>query len=105
MTTARISTTNWFPWVVISHWLLVVGGALAGPWLMVPLCLWTKSGILQLPGVVVWLALSLSPLLGLLAIRLRNLRRIYAGMAMATPLLFVLVFTLNSLGITQCDGP
>lgn len=100
----RALMTSWFPWVLAAHWILVVGASLAGVWLILPFCLWTESRFLQLPGGLIWLVLTLSPLLGLLAIRAVKLRGVYAGFAAATPLFFILVMSLLNLEITSCDA-
>jgi hypothetical protein len=104
-TIGRTLVTSWFPWVLGAHWILVVGGTLGGPWLLAPLCLWTESRVLQVPGGIIWLVLTLSPLLGLLALKVRKLRGIYAGFAIATPLYFIIVWSLLAADITICDAP
>ncbi len=105
MSSAEKRSTPWFPWVLAAHWIFVVGGVLSQTWLLVPFCMWTQSRILQLPGGIIWLVLSLSPLLGLLALKYRNLRTAYLGVAIATPLFMALVMSLNALDIAMCDAP
>jgi hypothetical protein len=104
MSATALKLNTWFAWVLFGHWILIIGGVLSQTWLMVPFCMWTSSQVLQLPGGIIWLALTLSPLLGLAAVKLKQLRKVYAGCAIATPLFFVLVMSLNAFEITSCDA-
>ena len=96
---------RFFPWLLAVHWLLMVGGVVSQMWLILPFCLWNKSGILQLPGGLIWLVLTLSPLLGLAAIKWTNLRPTYLAFVIATPLFAALVLSLNASGVAMCDVP
>jgi hypothetical protein len=48
--------------------------------------------------------LTLSPLLGLAAIKFTNLRSMYLGFAIATPLFAALALSLNAFGLMSCDA-
>jgi len=96
---------RWLPWVLGAHWLLIVGGVLSQRWLFVPFCLWTESRVLQLPGGIIWLVLTMSPLFGLAAIKFTKLRPTYLALAIATPLFFALVLSLNAFDLVMCDAP
>lgn len=96
---------NWLPWAVGLHWLIIVGGMLGGFWLLIPFCLWTPSGLFQLPGLIIWLVLSLSPVFGLIVLKVGAGHRLYVALLIATPVFFGAVLALNSFEVTMCDAP
>lgn len=77
-----------------------------GQWFLESMiCMESASGTLQAIGAVIWLALALSWIVGLAAIRAELGRPFYWGLLLAIPLAYGLQCWLLRHGVLYCDGP
>ena len=96
---------DWFHWAWAAHSAAIVVGFIVPVWGMLPLCLFGAPGWMVLVHVAIWALLTLSPLLGLLAVWKVRLRRAYLALAIATPIYAMAINGLVRAGITLCEGP
>lgn len=99
-------TGRWFGWILACHGLVLLSNFLVKQWwLVLPFCMVLPAEWLEWLLGLSWLALTLSPLFGLMALKIERLRLIYLLAVMATPLFYLLVITINASGFASCDGP
>ena len=96
---------RWFGWILAGHSLVLLSGIPGEWWLMLPFCLVLPAEWLEWLLGLSWLALTVSPLLGLAALKIARLRPAYLLAVIATPLFYLLVVSINASGFASCDGP
>jgi hypothetical protein len=96
---------RWFYPVWLAHSAFTVGGVVLGFWGIVIFCMFGAPDWLGFLHFLVWLLLTLSPLLGLIAAFASRWRRFYLPFAIATPIYFLTVMASAHSGLTSCEGP
>ncbi|MBA3510329.1 hypothetical protein [Sphingomonas sp.] len=93
--------------LLIPHVLLVWGGmGLFGEgWIMLGLCMGSKVPALPIVVGLMWLAATISPVVGLVSIWKRRVQSLYLGLVALTLLTIWLVGFLVELRVSYCDGP
>ena len=97
--------SRWFGRVLGCHSIVLLTGILGQWWLILPFCMVLPVEWLEWVLGLTWLVLTLSPFLGLLALKIARLRFVYLLAVTATPLFYLLVMSINASGFASCDGP
>ena len=98
-------TGRWFGWILACHSLALLTGIPGEWWLILPFCMVMPAEWLEWVLGLSWVALTLSPLLGAIALLGRRLRPAYLVAVLGTPLFYLLVTSINAAGFASCDGP
>jgi hypothetical protein len=85
--------------------LFLVIGIFGQLWLMTGLCLWTRTPWISSALGIIWLTLTLSPLLGLLSFTFERFRLPYLTLVVLTPIFWITVMMLANSRVLICDGP
>jgi hypothetical protein len=96
---------KWLIVLLCAHIALLAFGFLSDAWLLTAFCVWVEPRLIQTLLQLVWLVLTVSPLIGFAALRFPGLRKPYLMAALAMPLFQVSVLALNGAGVLQCDAP
>ena len=91
--------------VFVAQTAFIVVGVFGEFWLMTVFCVWIQPRWIQTFLMIVWLALTLSPLIGLVSFKVKSLQKAYLILAVLTFLFWIVVAALNGAGVLQCDAP